>query len=102
MNPAVDTRATAHHHNNTAHCEERLIQIPRHWKEKKKKKNDKFKKRRGLGNCQPFPPLLAVYQSLMILLRGHLLDCPYMPNEEKEVYAMLRSNASQGIVGSKS
>jgi len=37
-----------------------------------------------------------------MMLRDHFLDCPYMPNEAKEAYVMLRSSTSQGIVGSKS
>eukprot|EP00957_Ditylum_brightwellii_P187831 14301606-Ditylum_brightwellii.AAC.2 len=58
--------------------------------------------RRRVRRSSTFPSSLSrIYQSLTMMLRDHFLNCSYMPKEEKEAYIMLRSNTSQGIVGSK-
>mmetsp|Transcript_36103 Transcript_36103/g.55038 ORF Transcript_36103/g.55038 Transcript_36103/m.55038 type:complete len:469 (+) Transcript_36103:352-1758(+) len=49
-----------------------------------------------------FPSSLSrVYQSLTMMLRDHFPNCSYMPPKEKQEYTTLRSNSSQGVVGSK-
>uniref|UniRef100_A0A7S4RR65 Uncharacterized protein n=1 Tax=Ditylum brightwellii TaxID=49249 RepID=A0A7S4RR65_9STRA len=58
--------------------------------------------RRKARRSSTFPSSLSrIYQSLTMMLRDHFMNCSSMPDEEKEAYSLLRSNTSQGIVGSK-
>eukprot|EP00957_Ditylum_brightwellii_P048075 3650194-Ditylum_brightwellii.AAC.1 len=57
---------------------------------------------RRVRRSSTFPSSICrIYQSITMMLRDHFLECPFMPNEEKEMYTSLRRDTSQGTAGSK-